>query len=276
MNNISTLDTNRPESRPDIRHYKSLNPGDILLKLYEESRRNRADITRTPAKVAEDLLYQPGPGPRIELPAPLASSRPLEDVMAERTSLRFYAEQPIELAQVATILKVASAGDEQDWSQEIAAGVTLHLLVVAWRVQDLAPAVYRYVAGDHVLEYVGLAPNQQTEGTGLVLQTEFADAPVIVLITGNLAGACERHGAWGHRQLLLRAGSAGHRLWLSSLGVGLVGTVFAGFLPRAAHRVVGVDGYRNAGLFAYAAGHLHSDYQHLVEKKGGQSAERNV
>ncbi|MBV9713427.1 MAG: nitroreductase family protein [Ktedonobacteraceae bacterium] len=269
MEQISTLDTRRPESRPDIRQYKSLDPGSILLKLYEESRRSKADIARTPERVAEELLHRPDPGPCIELPAPLPSSRLLEEVMEERTSLRFYSEEPVELAQVATILSVASAGDEQDWSQEIAAGVTLHLLVVAWKVRNLVPAVYRYVAGNHMLEYVGPAPNRQTEGADLVLQTEFADAPVIVLITGNLAGACERHGAWGHRQLLLRAGAAGHRLWLSSLGVGLVGTVFAGFLPRAAHRVIGVDGYRNAGLFAYAAGHLRSDYQHLVEKKGG-------
>ncbi len=273
MEKISILDTTRPKSRSDIRDYASLNPGDILLKLYEESRRNRTDITRTPPKVEEDLLYQPDPGPRFQLPAPLASSRSLEAVMAERTSLRFYSEEFVDLAQIATILSVASAGDEQDWSQEIAAGVTLNLLVVAWRVHDLAPAIYRYVAVDHTLEYVGTAPNQQTEGKELVLQTEFADAPVIVLITGNLAAACTRHGSWGHRQLLLRAGAAGHRLWLSSLGVGLVGTVFAGFLPRAAHRVVGVDGYRNAGLFAYATGHLHADYQHMADMKGGQRTE---
>ncbi len=265
-----SIDINRPESRPDIRTYTSLNPGNILLKLYEESRRNRADITCTPPKVEEDLLYRPDPGPRIALPAPLTSSRALEDVMMERTSLRFYAEKPVELEQIATILNVASAGDEQDWSQEIAAGVTLHLLLVAWCVKDLAPAIYRYVPGAHQLAYVASAPDQRTEGTGLVLQTEFADAPAIVLITGNLAAASARHGAWGHRQLLLRAGSAGQRLWLSSLGIGLVGTVFAGFLPRAAHRAVGVDGYRNAGLFAYATGHLHSDYQNMVKGEQGE------
>ena len=259
----------RSEYRPDIRHYTALDPTNILLKLYRESRRSRADIAREPCEVGEQLLYHPQPGSCVELPAPLAESRPLEEVMVERTSLRFYSEQDVELAQVGTILQVANAGDEQDWSQEIAAGVTLHLLVVAWRVQGLTPAVYRYAAASHALEYVGPAPNQQTEGIDLVLQTEFADAPVIVLITGNLAAACERHGAWGHRQMLLRAGAAGHRLWLASLGVGLVGTVFAGFLPRAAHRVAGVDGYRNAGLFAYSAGHLHPNYERLVDKKGG-------
>src|SRR4029450_9966494 len=92
--------------------------------------------------------------------------------------------------------------------------------------------------------------------TSLALQAEFAGAPVLIFVTGNLAAACERYGSWGHRQLLLRAGAAGQRLWLASIGVGLAGTVFAGFLPRAANRFAGVDGYLQASLLAYSVGNL--------------------
>ncbi|HYE73791.1 MAG TPA: hypothetical protein VEF04_10680, partial [Blastocatellia bacterium] len=85
--------------------------------------------------------------------------------------------------------------------------------------------------------------------------------------TGNLAAACARYGSWGHRQLLLRTGAAGQRLWLSSIGVGLAGTVFAGFLPRAANRFAGLDGYLQASLLAFAVGNYPRFAQRLVNSE---------
>ncbi|HZU66449.1 MAG TPA: nitroreductase family protein [Ktedonobacteraceae bacterium] len=246
--------------RYDIRSYASLEPIHVMIKLYKESRKGVADALAAPREVPGHLLYRPAPGELMRLPQPIEQSRPLYQAMVERTSLRFYDEKSVSQAQLATILHTASTGDRQDWPQEGEAGIPLQFLLVAWRVEDLAPAVYRYEQDEHALVYVGPAPNQKEGGANLVLQTEFGDAPLIVLITGNLAAACARHGAWGHRLLLLRAGAAGQRMWLSSIGVGLVGTTFAGFLPRAAHRIAGVDGYKNASLFAYSTGYLHPDY----------------
>jgi SagB-type dehydrogenase family enzyme len=131
----------------------------------------------------------------------------------------------------------------------------LQFFVVAWRVENMAPAVYRYEADRHCLSFIRPAPDSQTQGKEMVLQTEFASAPLVVLITGNLAAATAIQGTQGYRQLLLRAGSAGQRMWLASVAMGLGGTVFAGFLPRAAHNLAGIDGYRLAGLLAYATGH---------------------
>ena len=51
----------------------------------------------------------------------------------------------------------------------------------------------------------------------LVMQREFADAPALLVITGNLAAALARHGSHGHRLLLTRAGAAGHAAWLAAL-----------------------------------------------------------
>lgn len=247
--------------RRDIKSYKSLDALSIMIDLYRASRRSVSDLRAArPELPGEPRIHAPANRQVIALPAPLQQSQPLSESLRARASIRFYAKQAIGLEQVATILYTASSGDRQDWQAESEAGVELQLLVVAWRVENLVPAVYRYEPDEHALSFVGSAPDQQTEGRDLVLQTEFADAPIIIFLTGNLAAASARHGAWGHRQLLLRAGSAGHRLWLASIGVGLVGTVFAGFLPRAAHRIAGVDGYTNASLLAYSAGYLHPNY----------------
>jgi hypothetical protein len=104
-----------------------------------------------------------------------------------------------------------------------------------------------------VLERVAELPT----GVGaedLVLQKEFAAAPVLCTVTGNLAAAQARHGGYGHRQLLVRAGAAAHAAWLAALRLDLVGTVFAGLLPQVLRDRAGADGYRRAPLFAFAAG----------------------
>src|SRR6185312_1955466 len=179
---------------------------------------------------------------------------PLWNVLENRRAVRAYAKQSISEKNLATMLKAAVEGDGADWpSAEYPANI--ELLVVAWRVEGLAQGIYQYLPAAHSLALVGPAPKQEAGGRGLVLQTEFADAAAIVLVTGELGAAVKQHGPWGHRNLLVRAGAAGYRLWLASLAIGLSGTVFAGLLPRAAQRLAGLDGYRKAGLFAYAVGY---------------------
>jgi hypothetical protein len=251
----------RPAVQRDIRTYDSLQPLNAMITLCQESQRSLADLLATPSAVPAELLRERGGSEEpVALPEPLAGDLPFDQVLIARTSIRFYDRRPLHLGHLATLLHVASAGDEQDWPQEVEVGNRLHFYAVAWRITDLPPAVYWYDPEAHALRYTGPAPDQEREGANLVIQTEFARAPLIIVITGNLAVACARHGSAGHSQLLQRAGSAGHRCWLASLGIGLVGTVFAGFVPRAAQRIAGIDGYTNAGLFAYAAGHLHPAY----------------
>ncbi len=251
----------------DIASFESLNPADVMVRLYRESRLNSAHLSAEPRLVPDDLCAHTASPEvrRVALPPPGAESQALSQSVIERTAIRFYDRAPISPAQLGAILQAASGGDRRDWPQEEEAGVSLQFLVVAWRVEGIIPALYRYDPRTHELAHIGPAPTPE-EGAGLVLQTEFADAPVIVFITGALAAACARYGSWGHRQLLLRAGAAGHRLWMASIGVGLVGTVFAGFLPRAANRIAGADGNLQASLLAYSAGRFP---QHLI--KAGSS-----
>jgi hypothetical protein len=237
-----------------------LEPMELMIKLYEESRRSAADLKSradAPSKRAGELLL-PSDRPRLALPQPQVQSKPLNEAVIERMSVRHYAPSPVTQAQLATILKTAAEGDKHDWPDEEENGLGLKFLVVAWRVEGIEPAVYGYESAVHTLIQLGPVPDQSTEAINMVLQIEFADAPVIILTVGDLAAASARYGGWGHRQLLLRAGTAGQRLWLASIGVGLVGTVFAGFLHRAARRIAGVEGYRNAALLAYSTGHGRS------------------
>ncbi len=191
--------------------------------------------------------------PRILLPDTLQQSRPLGDILRERRAVRAYNARPIDRRALATLLRVASDGDRADWPYE-QPYPGLEFIVVAWRIETTPPALYLYEPTTHSLARLADAPDQYTEGQELVLQAEFANASAIVLIVGALGTALEQQGSRGHQNLLFRAGAAGQRMWLASLAAGLVGTVFAGFLPRATQRLLGVDGYHRAGLFAYAMG----------------------
>jgi nitroreductase len=256
--------TNSENTKPDwpggearLEDSALLDVNEVMTRLYRESRRGAADLQATPRETPARFRPRPGPAAsrRVALPPPPAESRPLQEALLARGAVRVYDEAPIGLAQLGAILRVASEGDRQDWPREEEAGVGLQLLVVAWRVEELEPAVWRYEPATHELSYVGPAPGRE-DASSLTLQVEFSAAPALVFVSGGLAAACARYGSWGHRQLLLRGGAAGQRLWLGAIGVGLVGTVFAGFLPRAANRFANVDGYRQAGLIAFAVGRL--------------------
>jgi nitroreductase len=152
------------------------------------------------------------------------------------------------------MLAIAHDADKREWPQEHACGLPLTFNALMWRAEGVAPGVYRYAAQEHSLYWCAEAPSPE-ETAELFLQDEFAVAPLAIWITGNLAGACARHNSWGHRQLLLRAGAAAHRLWMAALGMGLQGCLVSGLVPGAARRLLDFDGYHRASLIAFIAGH---------------------
>lgn len=227
-----------------VRHTALSDVPGLAVRVYESSR-ERKHTPRTDESSDVHVAHQVRRG--------ITGDRPLMDVLRSRKATRAYGDESISLDSVLTMLSVASEGDQSDWTAEHIAA-PLEYRLVAWNVRDLTPAIYAFDNENQTLNKVHEAPDRAADGSNLVLQPEFARAAAIVLITGALGSAIEEYGAWGHQNLLVRAGAAGHRLWLASLACGLVGTVFAGFLPRAAQQLAGVDGYRRAGLFAYATG----------------------
>ncbi len=149
------------------------------------------------------------------------------------------------------MLSFAQRADLDEWPGEHH-GNGLNFLVLAQRVRELDAGVYEYEAAQTLLSVRGaLAPDEISQ---LYVQDEFALAPLAIWITGSLAAACARHGAFGHRQLMLRAGAAGNRLWMAALGLGLTGTLVAGIVSRHARKILGLDGYLKSGLLAVAVG----------------------
>jgi nitroreductase len=114
--------------------------------------------------------------------------------------------------------------------------------------------VYRYDAGTKRLSFIRQVPPVQARAD-LFVQSEFSSSPAVIWIVGDLVTACKHGGALGHRRLLLRAGAAAHRLWISALAVGLDGAIVAGVVPGNAQALLGFDPQFQAGLLALTLGH---------------------
>lgn len=249
---------NTISSEAHTEHASALLLTDLTYQLHRESCRSASDIQQMRNWHPEEQLESPGCPEEYQtllpLPPPLLSGGvSLQETLQARASERFYAATPVPLSSLSTLLYHASEGDRRDWSrmQE----TDLQFCLVAWRVEGLTPAVYQYHAQRHALQKIHDAPVQPEEAEALVLQREFAYAPVLLFILGNLSAACAKNGARGHRELLLRAGAAGQRFWFAALGQKLVGTVFAGFLAQAGHKYLQADGYTRLNLLAFACGY---------------------
>src|SRR4029453_18834935 len=141
------------------------------------------------------------------------------------------------MVQVTGMARHALWSDGVEWPTEREDAATLDVWALAWRVSGVAPGIYRYEPTDDSLRFDRPAP-AAPDRLRLLLQPEFAHAPLQLWITGNLAGAC----------------AAAHRMWFTGIAMGLQGAIVAGIATEAARTELGFDGYRQAALVAVVAG----------------------
>jgi len=234
---------------------RDLEAHDLALELMRSSRLDGSALRAGPRASAQPTIERPaGNGDIVALRPVVQAGLDIEAVLRARASIRHYAPSALEKSELSAVLRAAAALDAKLYPGETAVGLGLELLVAAWRVDDVTPALYLSVDDGDALQHVAALPTGE-RAEEVVLQREFAHAPALVVVLGNLAAAEARHGAHGHRLLLQRAGAAGHAGWLAAIAHGLDGTVFAGLLPDKLRALAGVDGSRRAQLLALSFGH---------------------
>jgi SagB-type dehydrogenase family enzyme len=245
-----------PRALKTAREFCEVTTDQVFEMLYRESRVPESELRRLPSSVPSHLL-NPGisaSNTMLLLPRPAHGGRLAGEILAGRTSVRNFTTAPVTLEQLATMLFYAHHGDQTGWPAEHQQNLPLTFLALVRHVEGIAPGVYQYNPENHGLSLIMAAPSVQ-EAADLFVQEEFTSAPLVVWIAGNLAAAGVRHGAFGHRQLLLRAGAAGYRLWIAALAMGLSGSLVSGLVPGAARWRLGLNGYTRASLFAFVTGH---------------------
>ncbi|MFD3529914.1 hypothetical protein [Streptomyces sp. NPDC058664] len=224
-------------------------------------RRTRVRAEPAPVLPAPDPVAL-GPAVRVDPYTHGTVPHDLLTTLENRRSLRGFSSAPLPAGLLAGIMTRALAQDEAtgiagttgpDRTDGTDADFPLELTVVASRLTGIAPAVHRFDAATSSFTPVMELPTGAAR-YGLTLQPEFSDAAAIVSIGVPLDAAVHRHGGHGYRLLLTRAGSAAYAMWLDGVAHGLVGSVFAGFIPAAVRGPLLSDGTSRQQIFALALG----------------------
>lgn len=179
------------------------------------------------------------PGPDRPRPA-LPPGRPLEEVLAGRTSVRHFTDEPVARAELDTVLTRARAAQRDQWPSTVHGDPGLRLVVAALHVRGLTPGLYDWPEAGAP---ASLGPLPPTDGPA----DTYTRAPALVLVCGPVTG-----GAAGG--LLVRAGALGYAVWLAARTHGLECSVFgAAWAP--ARRAAAAPGEGTRHLFTVALGH---------------------
>jgi hypothetical protein len=197
-----------------------------------------ADVAAARASVAAPRVTEPGLA--MTPLAPAAIPEPIESVVMRRGSTRRFPREPIQAAQLATVLVAASERFPTDCP------VAPEPYVIAHAVEGLEPGSYLFDAERRLL--VPLRPGDLREEAGALAlwQDLAADAAANVYWLIDLDAVLARQGAHGYRCAQLAAAVAGGRTYLSAyaLGLGATGLTFfddavtAAFSPHASGKSV--------------------------------------
>lgn len=213
--------------------------------------------------LARTRPQRPSPAPRAHRARPAAggggwvvppsgASLPrgtaLGRTLQRRRSRRDFAAADLELA---TVLDVIGTGHEAD-VEDNPGEEPLEWTVAALRTSSHRGALLAAEPATRTVRLAAVLAADRFEE--LTLQQEFARAGAVISVGGDLQEAERRHGPHGYRLLMGRAASAAYLAWLSAVELGLVGSVFAGFLPAAVRRPLASDGVLRQQLVAVAIG----------------------
>lgn len=181
----------------------------------------------------------------IVLPEPRTrGERALEGLLAQRRSVRDFADTALGLAEAGQLLWAAQGiTDPRGLRTAPSAGALypLEVLLVAGRVDGVEPGVYRYLPASHALGAVAGSDRRAALAVAAAGQSWLADAPVVFVIAADYARTARKYGERAGRYVPLEAGHAGQNLLLQAQALGLAAVVVGAFGDAAVARVLELE-----------------------------------
>lgn len=199
----------------------------------------------------------------VELPAAAAGGQ-FHDVLTARRTWRCFADEPVALADLATLLGL-TCGVQQvkesvglgpvhlKTSPSSGARQPLEAYVLALRVDGLAPGLYHYVADAHCLERVKAGAGPRTVAKYLPGQPWYEPAGALLMLTAVFARTQWRYPfARAYRSVLLEAGHVCQTFCLAATWLGLAPFCTGRFADAVVERDMRIDGVTES--FVYGGG----------------------
>ena len=199
------------------------------------------------------------------LPAPQFPSTSLADAIAARASCRRFADAPVRLEHVSTVLHAAYGvlGRYYYEARELAERPVpsggglypLELYLLARDVDDLGPGLYHYTPVCHGLERLtGELPTPSFTSDLFLGQGYVADAGMVVVLAGHTERTLKKYEDRGYRYMLLEAGHAAQNLNLMAAALGLGAVNLGGFFDAFLASLLQLDLDAEVPLYAIALG----------------------
>jgi SagB-type dehydrogenase family enzyme len=172
-------------------------------------------------------------GEIVVLPQPSGTgSTSLEQLLAQRRSIRDYQTSALELADIGQLLWAAQGiTHTQGLRAAPSAGALypLELYVVTGHVEGLAQGVYHYDPGHHQLLKTSEADLRDALTRAALSQNWIKQASAIIVFTADYKRTTRKYGKRGKRYVHIEAGHAAQNLFLQSGSLGLATVVVGAF-----------------------------------------------
>ncbi len=191
------------------------------------------------------MLYPGQPEARtlVNLPAPAPSGTvSVEQALKSRRTIRRYANKPLTPNQLSQLLWAAyGITDSRGLRSAPSAGalypLDIYVVVGDRQVSGLAAGVYHYLPEKQALESGPSGDLRTAVARASLHQSWMADAPVMLVITGEYRRCQVKYGERGVRYTHMESGHAGQNIFLQAealgLGAGIVGAFENAAITRA-------------------------------------------
>ena len=173
------------------------------------------------------------PGENVALPEPsVTGSNSLEQLLAQRRSIRDYQAATLKLAEIGQLLWAAQGITHlQGLRTAPSAGALypLELYVVTGRIEGLAQGVYHYDPGHHQLIKTSDGDLRDALARAALSQGWIKPAPAIIVFTADYERTTRKYGKRGIRYVHIEVGHAAQNLFLQSESLGLATVVVGAF-----------------------------------------------
>ena len=195
---------------------------------------------------------------RIRLPPPRSDGAfSVEQALAGRRSVRFYAPRPVRPDDLSLILWACqgiSAPGGLRTAPSAGALYPLEVYLIAGEVEGLSPGIYHYLPADHTLETIRSGDFRNELAVSALNQTAVRDAPAVLVIAAVYDRTTVKYGERGIRYVHMEAGHAAQNVYLQAAALGM-GTVSIGaFNDREIQEILSLD--NEAPLYLMPVGYL--------------------
>lgn len=201
----------------------------------------------------------------VPLPPPALPELPLAEAIRHRRSGRSFADEPLSLVALATLLHAGYGVTHSSSLPDGRAGqplravpsggalYPLELYVLAQRVDGLAPGLFHYDPWRHALECL---PRRAAHPvSSLTTYPELLEpAGALLLVTAMFWRTRFKYALRGYRFALLEAGHVGQNVALAATALGVAALPFGGVYDRRVEEILGVDGVNESLVYAFALG----------------------